>query len=197
VTSRVDPTSGLLASEGHIPLACTPEPISAAPITGTASQRAEHFDFTLRVARLDEVPRVTKPYTDEEWKAINLVGRHVDNELRANDVRLTMGGEPTFVSVDDMEGAEWKTEAMGPNKRRLAGELLSRLKRRFAAGALLHIGQGKWYPGKSCRVGRCAVIGELTASRFGVTTRCLASHLKKVGGVLMMPAVSAAFSRNN
>lgn len=144
----LDPTSGLLASEGHIPLACTPEPIGAAPITGTSSHRADHFDFKMSVARIHEDPRVTKPYTEEQWNAINAAGRHVDDELRANDVRLTMGGEPTFVSVDDMEGAEWKTEAMGPNKRRLAGELLGRLKTRFAPGGLLHLGQGKWYPGE-------------------------------------------------
>ena len=144
----LDPTSGLFAGEGHIPLACTPEPISAAPISGTASHRAETFDFQMKVTRIHEDPRVTKPYTDEQWEAINAAGRHVDDDLRAGDVRLTMGGEPTFVSVDDMEGVEWKTEAMGRNKRRLAGDLLIRLKHRFAPGGLVHMGQGKWYPGE-------------------------------------------------
>jgi uncharacterized protein (DUF2126 family)/transglutaminase-like putative cysteine protease len=145
----LDPTSGLLAGEGHIPLACAPQPTSAAPITGTSSNCAEHFDFQMRVERVQEDPRVTKPYTDQQWEAINAAGRHVDEELRAGDVRLTMGGEPTFVSIDDMEGAEWKTAAMGPHKRRLAGDLLVRLKQRFARGGLIHLGQGKWYPGES------------------------------------------------
>ncbi|HEX3601132.1 MAG TPA: transglutaminase family protein [Lacipirellulaceae bacterium] len=144
----LDATSGLLAGEGHIPLACTPEPISAAPISGTASCRAEHFDFNMSVTRIHEDPRVTKPYTDEQWQAINDVGHQVDQDLTAGDVRLTMGGEPTFVSVDDMEGEEWKTAAMGPNKRRLAGDLMVRLKHRFSTGGLLHMGQGKWYPGE-------------------------------------------------
>ena len=144
----LDPTSGLFAGEGHIPLACTPEPIGAAPITGTTSRRAEKFDFQMKVTRIHEDPRVTKPYTDEQWDAINAAGRHVDDDLQACDVRLTMGGEPTFVSVDDMEGVEWKTEAMGPNKRRLAGDLMTRLKHRFAPSGLVHMGQGKWYPGE-------------------------------------------------
>ncbi len=144
----LDPTSGLLAGEGHIPLACTPEPVSAAPITGSSSHRAEHFDFQMTVTRTHEDPRVTKPYTEEQWEAINSAGYHVDEVLRDGDVRLTMGGEPTFVSVDDMEGAEWKTEAMGPHKRRLAGDLLNRLEKRFGTGGLLHLSQGKWYPGE-------------------------------------------------
>jgi len=145
----LDPTSGLFASEGHIPLACTPDPISAAPITGTASHRADDFDFSMSVTRIHEDPRVTLPYTEEQWAAIIAVGRQVDDDLQTGDVRLTMGGEPTFVSVDDMEGVEWKTEALGKNKRRIAGELLIRLKHRFGAGGFLHLAQGKWYPGES------------------------------------------------
>src|SRR4029079_14701675 len=102
----------------------------------------------MSVTRIHEDPRVTLPYTDEQWDAVMAMGHKVDADLAANDGRLTMGGEPTFVSIDDMEGVEWKTEAMGPNKRRLAGDLLTRLKNRFAPGGLLHMGQGKWYPGE-------------------------------------------------
>ncbi|MEZ6069663.1 MAG: transglutaminase family protein [Pirellulales bacterium] len=144
----LDPTSGLLAGEGHIPLACTPDPTSAAPIVGTVSQAEVEFGHKMSVTRIHEDPRVTKPYTEEQWQRIEEVGHHVDERLAAGSVRLTMGGEPTFVSIDDMEGAEWNTAAVGPTKRRLAGELIDRLRERFAAGGLLHYGQGKWYPGE-------------------------------------------------
>jgi uncharacterized protein (DUF2126 family)/transglutaminase-like putative cysteine protease len=144
----LDPTSGLMAGEGHIPLACTPEPISAAPITGTASEAKCEFSVVMNVTRVHEDPRVTKPYTEEQWRAINDFGREIDERLEVGDVRLTMGGEPTFVSIDDMEGVEWRTAAVGPHKRRLAGDLLMRLKHRWAPGGLLHFGQGKQYPGE-------------------------------------------------
>ena len=146
----LDPTSGLLAGEGHIPVACTPDPASAAPITGGVDACEMEFDVAMSVTRIHEDPRVTKPYSDEQWQRIEAVGRDVDERLQAGDVRLTMGGEPTFVSIDDMEGPEWTTDAVGPTKRRLAAELLERLQRRFAPhSSLLHFGQGKWYPGES------------------------------------------------
>lgn len=145
----LDPTSGLFAGEGHIPLACTPDPSSAAPITGTVGQADVEFDHEMVVTRVHEDPRVTKPYTDEQWRKIEAVGHQVDSRMEQSSVRLTMGGEPTFVSIDDMDGDEWKTAAVGPTKRRLAGNLLDRLRKRFAPGGVIHYGQGKWYPGES------------------------------------------------
>jgi len=144
----LDPTSGLFAGEGHIPLACTPDPVSAAPVTGATDRCEVSFEFFNQVARIHEDPRVTKPYSDEQWKQIDALGERVDAVLQAEDVRLTMGGEPTFVSIDDMEAAEWNTSADGPHKRELAHTLLLRLQQTFAPGGLLHFGQGKWYPGE-------------------------------------------------
>ena len=143
-----DPTSGLLAGEGHIPLACTPDASSAAPISGLLDPCNTEFTHEMTVARIYETPRVTKPYTPAQWKAIEKLGHQVDADLRSGDVRLTMGGEPTFVSIDDADAPEWTTAALGPMKRRLAIELLGRLRERFAPGGLLHFGQGKWYPGE-------------------------------------------------
>jgi uncharacterized protein (DUF2126 family) len=144
----LDPTSGLFAGEGHMPLACSPEPGSAAPITGMTEQAEVEFTHHMRIDRVWEAPRVTKPYTDEQWAEIDALGLRVDADLKAGDVRLTMGGEPTFVSVDDRDGAEWNTEAMGPNKRKLGLNLLFKLKNKYARQGLLHLGQGKWYPGE-------------------------------------------------
>ncbi len=144
----LDPTSGLFAGEGHIPLACTPDPVSAAPLTGNTGKCEVSFHHHNSVTRIHEDPRVTKPYRDDQWAAILALGHKVDEDLLAHDVRLTMGGEPTFVSIDDMEAAEWNTAALGPHKRRLAGDLMQRLAQRFAPGAALHCGQGKWYPGE-------------------------------------------------
>jgi uncharacterized protein (DUF2126 family)/transglutaminase-like putative cysteine protease len=145
----LDPTSGLLAGEGHIPLACAAMPSSAAPVVGSTEICETHFDFSMQVTRIHEDPRVTKPYVDAQWQAILDLGHQVDTELERHDVRLTMGGEPTFVSVDDMDGPEWNYEALSDAKRALAGDLLIRMQQRFAPGAMLHFGQGKWYPGEA------------------------------------------------
>src|SRR5713101_10090607 len=144
----LDPTSGLFAGEGHIPLAATPDPESAAPVSGGVDPCEVRFHHEMSVARIHEDPRVTLPYSEEQWKRIEALGWQVDKEILAADIRLTMGGEPTFVSLDNMDGAEWNTAALGPEKRVAAGRLLERIRRRFAPGALLHYGQGKWYPGE-------------------------------------------------
>jgi uncharacterized protein (DUF2126 family)/transglutaminase-like putative cysteine protease len=144
----LDPTSGLLAGEGHIPLACTPEPSAAAPISGFVDECETEFEHRMSVQRIWEAPRVTKPYSEAEWGAIERLGHAVDGELRRLDVRLTMGGEPTFVAVDDPNGEEWNTSALGPHKRRYAADLYHRLRKRYAPAGLAHFGQGKWYPGE-------------------------------------------------
>jgi uncharacterized protein (DUF2126 family)/transglutaminase-like putative cysteine protease len=144
----LDPTSGLLAGEGHIPLACTADPGNAAPVIGYTDVCSVDFAFHMSVTRIHEDPRVTKPYTDAQWRAIDTLGEQVDADLLAHDVRLTQGGEPTFVSIDDMDGPEWNYTALSPKKRELGEVLIKRLKARVAPEGFLHYGQGKWYPGE-------------------------------------------------
>ncbi len=144
----LDPTSGLFAGEGHIPLACTPQPMSAAPISGSASAAASDFYFHNRVSRIDERPRVTLPYDEQTWNQVLSLGESVDEKLREQDVRLTMGGEPTFVSIDDMESAQWNTAALGEHKLDRACVLLEKLRDEFAPNGVLAYAQGKWYPGE-------------------------------------------------
>ena len=164
----LDPTSGLLAGEGHIPLACSAQPVTAAAISGgfsyddeaittseaesekeTRRKPKDEFEFSMSVTRIHEDPRVTKPYSVEQWTEIESLGHQVDADLKSHDVRLTMGGEPTFVSIDDMDGAEWNMAAVGPTKYKLADNLIRRLRDRFSHGGFLHHGMGKWYPGES------------------------------------------------
>jgi uncharacterized protein (DUF2126 family)/transglutaminase-like putative cysteine protease len=144
----LDATSGLLTGEGHIPLSCTPDPASAAPLSGAVDECKTAFDYLMKVERIWEAPRVTKPYPDVQWASIDALGRQIDAQLVAEDVRLTMGGEPTFVADENAQAPEWNTAALGESKRKLAAILFKKLKERYAPLGLVHFGQGKWYPGE-------------------------------------------------
>ena len=143
-----DPTSGLLAGEGHIPLACTPTPSSAAPIEGLIENCEVTFGHEMSISRIYESARVTKPYTENEWSEILKLGDQVDKRLKKGDVRLTMGGEPTFVATDGKDEPEWNIGALGPTKKKYANDLSKLFYKKYGSGGFIHHGQGKWYPGE-------------------------------------------------
>jgi uncharacterized protein (DUF2126 family)/transglutaminase-like putative cysteine protease len=144
----MDPTSGLFAGEGHIPLVCTPNVSKAAPIEGTTEPANVDFDYSMSIRRLNDAPRPSRPFSEEAWVQVEQVAQCVDADLEAQDVRLTMGGEPTFVGIDEPESPQWNIDALGPMKRTRGLALIQCLREKTPPGAMLHYGQGKWYPGE-------------------------------------------------
>ena len=103
--------------DGLRPLAATPHYSNAAPIVGASTPAEVEFDFAMEVNRVAEHPRITKPFSEEAWDALDALGKKVDAAMDAGDMRLTMGGEPTFVSIDRLPMAdEWNTAAVGPDQ---------------------------------------------------------------------------------
>ena len=144
----LDPTSALFAGEGHIPLAATPHPASAAAITGATEPSVTTMEFANTVRRAQQEPRTTLPYTAAQVESVQRLGEAVDSRLAAAGLELTMGGEPTFVSSDDMTSAQWTVAADGAEKRQSANRLAAALADRFAKGGLVQRSEGKWYPGE-------------------------------------------------
>jgi transglutaminase-like putative cysteine protease len=169
----LDPTSGLFAGEGHIPLAATPESSSAAPISGGVDECEVTFTHEMSVSRIHEDPRVTLPYTDAQWQSIHALGCRIDQDICARDIRLTMGGEPTFVSIDNMDGAEWNTAALGPEKRKLAERLLDRLRKRSLPAAYCITARANGIRASRCRAGPSPATGAPMAFRCGTIARYL------------------------
>ncbi len=144
----LDPTSALFAAEGHLPLAATPHPSSAGAITGATERSDTTLSFSSSVTRVHQDPRVTRPYTSEQVEDLQRLGRHVDERLTGAGLELTMGGEPTFVLLEDPTAPQWTVAADGPGKRQLADRLAVRLAEHYAAGGIIQRSQGRWYPGE-------------------------------------------------
>jgi uncharacterized protein (DUF2126 family)/transglutaminase-like putative cysteine protease len=145
----LDATSGLLCGEGHIPLACTARPALANPVEGTSDLAAAEVTFEMKVARLGHETRTTAPFTDETWSALLDAGDRADALVKAQGLRLTLGGEPTFTSRDHALAPEWNGDALGGTKWSQGLRLAEELRDRLCPGAAMLIRQGKHYPGES------------------------------------------------
>ncbi len=143
-----DATSGLLCGEGHIPLSASPLPHQSAPVDGLIDKCETIMDHSFILTRIHEDPRVTKPFSESQWAEINELGEKIDKEIKQNDIRLTIGGEPTFISTENRDAPEWNVAALGDEKWEKAVELMLRLREKFAPDSSLHFGQGKWYGGE-------------------------------------------------
>jgi len=144
-----DGTSGLMAGEGHIPLSASPLPFQSAPVEGLIDKCECVLDHRMILKRIAEPPRVTKPFSQHQWNEINKLGKKIDAAGKKADLRLTIGGEPTFISTENRDALEWNTAALGDEKWDKAVELLFRLRKKFGPQASVHFGQGKWYGGES------------------------------------------------
>lgn len=162
----LDATSGLLAGEGHIPLACASTPGLAAPLFGTADVLADSVAFSLSVARLGHEPRPTAPYTDEVWLALREAGDRCDARLSELGLRMTMGGEPTFLAREDLDAPEWNTAALGPSKWRHGLRLIEQLRERLAPRGVVLQRMGKHYPGESLPRWALDAIGRTDGERL-------------------------------
>ena len=145
----LDGTSGLLTTEGHIPLAATVTPSLAAPISGTATGPASNVEFHMEVERVGHQPRPRKPYADDSWERLLQMGDTVDASLQERGVSLTVGGEPTWTSRSNAGDDEWVTEAVGGTKLAQGLRMAHELRQRVDPGAVGLHRFGKHYPGES------------------------------------------------
>lgn len=169
----LDGTSGLLCGEGHIPLACTVNPELAAPISGSTSQAADDFAFSMTVERLGHEPRPLKPYDDADWAHIVRAGDHVDELLHGQGIMLTCGGEPTWTSRLHPTLPEWNTEALGPTKLSQGLKLARELSDRLGVGTLSMMRMGKQYPGESLPRWNCQLLWRHDEVPIWRNTDCL------------------------
>jgi uncharacterized protein (DUF2126 family)/transglutaminase-like putative cysteine protease len=145
----LDATSGLFAGEGHIPLACTAVPGSAAPVDGSADRVATSLQFETTVTRLGFEPRVTAPIDEHSWHSLLAAGDAADAILLAQGLTVTVGGEPTFNARVNGDLPEWRGEALGPAKWIKGLQLAELLQTRLAPASVLLHRIGKHYPGES------------------------------------------------
>ncbi len=143
----MDPAGGLFTHEGYLPLAAAPDPLRAQPLVGYHEACEEELAESVSIRRL-ESDAPGRPFPGVGWGDVQAVGRQMDADLRAADVELTVQTELSFVPAGEPHLPEWNRTALGPGKRRVAQELLMRLRDRLAPGGVLQASQGEWFAGE-------------------------------------------------
>ena len=170
--------AGLLAGEGHIPLACTPTRTRRPPSPASSRwTKTEGRRQGRRDLRLHDVGAsgCTSPARHQavHRRAMERDRRarpHGRPALAAGDVRLTMGGEPTFVVDRRPRRRRVEHDALGPTKRRLRGRPAPATARPLRARtACSTTGRASGIRASRCRAGRSAATGAATACRSGKT----------------------------
>lgn len=111
----LDPTSGMLTGEGHVPLAASPRPDHATPIEGTAERPAASFDVEMTIGRLHERPRPIRPFVPDAWAAIEGLQQTIAERAQATGLELRLGreaGERTMAPVLDPAAELAEVEAL-------------------------------------------------------------------------------------
>ncbi|NND97469.1 MAG: IMP dehydrogenase [Pirellulaceae bacterium] len=143
----LDPSSGVLASEHHIPLASAPDPSRTVPLVGVLEQAVESRQNEVRVRRLKPTPPC-KPLSETQWRDIAATGHYVDHVLKTEQIGLCSRGEVNFVSAVNDHLDEWTHSALGDDKRHTAQSLLNRLRTLWAPGGAIHLSQGEHFQGE-------------------------------------------------
>ena len=163
-----------------------PHPARGEPGAGVGRADQRHwssharpsFDFAMSVTRIAETPAHHSPIREPVWQAILAMGAARSTARSTDgDVRLTMGGEPTFISRNRHGCATSGTPTRsGPTKRPLRRQADPQAAAALGAGCGPAIcASASITPASSCRAGRCTRTGGVTASRSGAIPSLLAS----------------------